>query len=126
MLEFRTEVPRAFEELYRSVRQALKLTPNQVSHVTPSTGEYRKRGNIVTAIKRGASSFYLLLESRAGVRCAVDPDYLTYILQKYPRAMIYMTGFVRGDGPIVVVEEDKTVRFLLMPMNVGHKELEPA
>jgi hypothetical protein len=121
MLEFRTEVPRVFKDLYQSVRQALELAPSQVNHVTPKPSEYRQSGNVVTSIKKGAASYYLLLESRGGARCAVDIDYVTYILQKYPRATIYLAG----KEPKVMVEEDEAVRFLLMPMSVGNKGLEP-
>lgn len=120
MLELRNEVPQIFEQLHLNVRQSLKLTPYQVRRATPHARKYRRDSNAVTAIKKGVSPFFLLFESRAGVRCAVDPDYVAYILRKYPHATVHLTG---KESPIVV-EEGKTVRFLLMPMNVGDKELE--
>jgi hypothetical protein len=120
MLEFRHRVTRAFRQACGD-RKIRRLTAERTSAILPKEDVYKKNVNVVTGI-RWTSEAYLVLEAKSGVRCAVDRDYVIYILRKYPQSTLYVTD----KDSVVIVESDQLVQFLVMPMQVSQQDLSNA
>jgi len=121
MLEILPSIPRLMQNLRRKIRQSKRLTAERILRVIPEKAVYKQIGNAAKGIRITAVPYYLVLESKSGSRCAVDPDYLFYALRKYPEATFYLPATSRLP---VVVEEGAEVRCLIMPMNMGDKALQ--
>jgi hypothetical protein len=91
-----------------------RFSSEQMLRVLPKENSYKKDENIVTSISWTTAERYFWLESKSGCRCAVDRDYVTYILRKYPRGVVYVTD----KESVVVVESNQRIQFLVMPLSV--------
>jgi hypothetical protein len=83
--------------------------------VIPSQEKYKSAGKVVSNVDLLVDPPYAYrLLSRDGTKCGIDRDYWIYITVKYPDAVVYLTDKL---DPIVV-EQDDTVRFVVMPLRL--------
>jgi TIR domain len=119
-LEFRDKIPAIFMQLRKQAGNSSKLSQTIVAGIIPPIREYRKKKFLLREIRfmKSLAGVHILI-TEENLRCAVDSEYLHYILAKYPNGKIY----VRGRNVPLIVENGRKPCCALMPMNFSMKDL---